>query len=59
MRLGAKLLLTVGAALLLANLTALWNPYDANWVTVMVGFMLIMLGAIIEAGLNLHDHEHD
>ena len=53
----AALFVTIGSALLLLSLSALWQPYDADWVTVMVGVILILIGAILKAGLNLHDHD--
>ena len=57
MRLLAYLSLTVGSALLLLNFTAIWEPYEYNWASAMLGLGLVVGGAIIKAGLNLYDEE--
>jgi len=57
MRFLAYLFLVVGSALLLLNFTALWEPYDYDWRSAMSGLMLVIIGAIVKAGLNLYDEE--
>ncbi len=49
--------MTVGAALLLVNLTAWWEPFDADWMSTTLGVVFVVIGAIVKVGLNLYDEE--
>jgi len=38
---------SIGGALLLVSLAALWKPYDVNWQAVVAGVGLVIVGAMI------------
>ena len=57
MRFLAYLFLVVGSSFLLLNFTALWEPYEFHWMTTFIGFLMVIIGAILKAGLNLYDEE--
>ncbi len=59
MRLLTYLFLVVGSSFLLLNFTAFWEPYDYHWPTAMIGLGMVIIGAILKAGLNLYDEEQN